>query len=199
MSIRSTLGKLMVIGIALAILGIIPAKIGPLEARGQRRTTQEQQRTTEVDPGLVKVVPAKPVATRPPVASKPPPAPLSPTDKQRLLQSVLTSLRQQDKANPAVNLGKVFPLVAVPSIPSAPGIILSTPYPISNAYIFHTLSFFKAFTVATDSRSGPPGATWLGDNADGDLDLYGFSSCAHYCGPGCDLSTGLYGESISTR
>lgn len=167
MSIGSTLGKLMVIGIALAILGITSANPGSVEVQGQKRTT-------EVEQGLVKVLPAKPIVQRPTMASTPPPAPLSRAEQQRLLQSTLTSLRHQDNANPTLNLGKVFPLVATPSIPSAPGIILSTPYPISNAYIFHTLYFFKAFSVATDSRSGPPGATWLGDNADGDSDLYGF-------------------------
>jgi hypothetical protein len=121
MSIRSTLGKLMVIGIALAILGIMSAKIGPQEVRAQKRIidVDPQKRTTEVEPGLVKIVPAKPVAPRPTMASKPAPAPLSLAEKQRLLQSVLTSLRQQDKANPALNLSSVFPLSVTPSLPRA--------------------------------------------------------------------------------
>jgi hypothetical protein len=181
MSIRGTLGKLMVIGIALAILGIMPAKIGSLEVQGQKRIidVDPQKRTTEVDPRkgtttdidqvLVKIVPAKPVAPLPTIPSKDAPFPLSPADKQRLLQSVLTSLQQQSKANPTLKLENVFPLVVTPSIPpGARRIVLTTDHPKESYLEYFALSFMKAFRVAT---LGFETATWLGDNADGDLDL----------------------------
>ena len=167
MSIRGTLDKLMSIGISLVVLGLLPSNQGSAEAQGQQRTTQ-------VDQGLVKVLPGKPLVQRPTVGTQPPPAPLSRAEQQRLLQSLLASLQQQNKANPTLNLGRVFPLVAAPSIPSTPPIILDTQFPVSSPYLSHTLYFFKPFSVATDGRSGPSVATWLGNNAAGDLDLYGF-------------------------
>ena len=151
MRMRSTLGKLVIIGIALAILGITQAKAGQL-------VKQEQMRVIQVDQGLVKVVPAQPVASRLIIASTPPPARLSPADKQRLLQSVLTSLQQQQKSNPKLNLGNVFPISDsdLPSIPpGAAGIVLSPTQPYrDNGGVIDRLSFADVSNVSTDPYNG---------------------------------------------
>jgi len=156
MSIRGTLGKLTVIGIALAILGITPAMLGPWEVQGQKRTT-------EVEQGLVRVLPANPVAPLATIASNPP-APLSPAAKQRLLQSVLTSLREQQKANPKLNVGKLFAISNTIPIPPAPGTLMLTPtqpYFGNNGGFVDRLTFFQADFVGSSPENR---ATWNGAN-----------------------------------
>ena len=136
MRIRSKLGKLMVIGIVLAIIGFSP---GRLDVQGQQRTTQADQ-------GLVRVVQAKPVESRPTMESKPPPAPLSRADKQLVLQSVLMSLRQQQKLFPRLNLDKMFPLSGTPLLsPDGVRIVLSPTNPYNTYGGTHNwLTFYDA-------------------------------------------------------
>ena len=148
MSTLRTSGKLVIIGIALVVLGVTPANPG-------RSALQAQTRTTQGDQGLVKTVTVKPLAPRRTIASKPP-SRLSSADKQRLLQSVLGSLRQQHKMFPNLNLDKVFPLVVPTSTLSVPaGIMLSPTEPFNNSNGgINRLIFGWAESVGTGPENG---------------------------------------------